>query len=34
MRPGSLPWLVAHDLRLSWRRFTALFKNMSATRAR
>ena len=33
MRPGSLPWLVAHDLRLSWRRFTALFKNMSATRA-
>jgi ABC-2 type transport system permease protein len=27
--PGSLPWLVAHDLRLSWRRFRGMFRKLS-----
>ncbi|MDB5651395.1 MAG: hypothetical protein JWL62_2915, partial [Hyphomicrobiales bacterium] len=25
LKPGTFPWLVAHDLRLSWRRFRAMF---------
>ena len=33
MKPGSLVWLVAHDLRLSWRRFAGMFRNMSGRRA-
>lgn len=29
--PGSFPWLLAHDLRLSRRRFSAAFSGMSST---
>ncbi|SED95362.1 ABC-2 type transport system permease protein [Rhizobiales bacterium GAS191] len=28
-KPGSLAWLVAHDLRLSWRRFRGVFRKLS-----
>ena len=30
---GALFWLVAHDLKLAWRRLLGMFKSMSATRA-
>ena len=30
---AGLVWLVAHDLRLSWRRFAGMFRNMSGRRA-
>ena len=29
LRTGSFPWLVRHDLRLSWRRFSGLFEGRS-----
>jgi ABC-2 type transport system permease protein len=29
LRPGSLPWLVAHDLTLNWRRFMEMFARLS-----
>ena len=29
-KPGSFLWLFAHDLRLNWRRFTALFTSLAA----
>ena len=29
LRPGSLPWLVAHDLTLNWRRFLEMFGRLS-----
>ncbi|MFI5015541.1 MAG: hypothetical protein ACHQAY_24660 [Hyphomicrobiales bacterium] len=29
--PGSLAWLVAHDLRLSWRRFRGMFRKLNLT---
>ena len=32
LRPGSFPWLVAHDLRQSARNFEALFRGMSRFR--
>jgi len=28
-KPGSLPWLIAHDLTLNWRRFIAMFARLS-----
>jgi ABC-2 type transport system permease protein len=30
-KPGSLLWLVAHDLTLSWRRFRGVFRKLSLT---
>ena len=32
LRPGSFPWLVAHDLQLSWRRFADMLGGVSHTR--
>ena len=29
LRPGSLPWLLAHDLTLHWRRFLEMFARLS-----
>ena len=29
LRPGSLPWLLAHDLTLHWRRFMEVFARLS-----
>ena len=29
LAPGSFAWLLAHDLRLSWRRFRAVFRKLS-----
>src|SRR2546421_5784504 len=29
LRPGSLPWLIAHDLTLNWRRFIDMFARLS-----
>lgn len=29
LRPGSLPWLIAHDLTLNWRRFMEMFARLS-----
>ena len=28
-QPGSLPWLIAHDLTLNWRRFMEMFARLS-----
>jgi ABC-2 type transport system permease protein len=28
LAPGSFPWLVAHDLRLAWRRFCGVFRKL------
>jgi ABC-2 type transport system permease protein len=30
LQPGSLPWLIAHDLTLNWRRFMEMFTRLSA----
>jgi len=32
MKPGSFGWFLAHDLRLSWRHFRGLFRNLSGWR--
>jgi ABC-2 type transport system permease protein len=32
MKPGSFCWFLAHDLRLSWRHFRGLFRNLSGFR--
>jgi len=29
LQPGSLPWLIAHDLTLNWRRFIDMFARLS-----
>ena len=29
LQPGSLPWLIAHDLTLNWRRFIEMFARFS-----
>ena len=29
LQPGSLPWLIAHDLTLNWRRFLEMFARLS-----
>jgi ABC-2 type transport system permease protein len=29
LRPGSFPWLLVHDVRLNWRRFTDMFMRLS-----
>ena len=29
LRPGSLPWLIAHDLTLNWRRFMEMFGRLT-----
>ena len=29
LQPGSLPWLIAHDLTLNWRRFIEMFARLS-----
>ncbi|MFV0294951.1 MAG: hypothetical protein ACK5JT_02395 [Hyphomicrobiaceae bacterium] len=33
LKPGSFGWLVAHDLRLNWRRFLGMFGRSSSTMA-
>lgn len=33
LRPGSFLWLVSHDLRMNWRRFTGMFGNASPATA-